>query len=239
MNKKTLAIVGLMAVGLTIILIAVFYGDHGGNGGGSGGGDHGGNGGGSGGGDHGGNGGGSGGTKPDKDCDGDCQAWLDAHNKYRDSPLVWDANLAAQAKDYAGQLNSAGHIQHGDMCNPNCTGSQCSGGQKCGQNLEQSPGPVPAGSAVDRWYAECPGYKSPPSTPAEFNSQGEVFHYTQVVWKGAKKVGCGMVGNVSNCLYDRGNLLGDFPGNVPPPGTCGGAHSSFKSGIDTFDKKCS
>lgn len=167
------------------------------------------------------------------------RAWLDAHNKYRDSPLVWDANLAAQAKDYAGQLNSAGHIQHGDMCNPNCTGSQCSGGQKCGQNLEQSHGSVPAGSAVDRWYAECPGYKSPPSTPAEFNSQGEVFHYTQVVWKGTKKVGCGMVGNVSNCLYDRGNLLGDFPGNVPPPGTCGGAHSSFKSGIGTFDKKCS
>ena len=75
MNKKTLAIVALMAVGLTIILIAVFYGGGGGNGGGSGGGDHGGN------------GGGSGGTKPDKDCDGDCQAWLDAHNKYRDSPL--------------------------------------------------------------------------------------------------------------------------------------------------------
>ena len=94
---------------------------------------------------------------------------------------------------------------------------------------------VCSGSPVRRMS----GYKSPPSTPAEFNSQGEVFHYTQVVWKGVKKVGCGMVGNVSNYLYDRGNLLGDFPGNVPPPGTCGGAHSSFKSGIDTFDKKCS
>lgn len=168
-------------------------------------------------------------------CDSDCQAWLDAHNKYRDTPLTWDTNLASQAKEYSGKLNSIGSIHHGDLCNPNCTGSSCSGGHTCGQNLEQSPEPVDAGSAVDRWYNECSMYKSPPTTPGEFNKQGEVFHYTQVVWKGTKKVGCGMVGNVSSCLYDRGNLLGDFHENVPPPGTCKGIQHSFQSGLGIFD----
>jgi hypothetical protein len=239
MNKKTLSILGLIFVGLTIILISIFSSKGGVDNGGvdNGGVDNGGV-------DNGGvdNGGVDNGGVDDKgpasNCDGDCKKWLDAHNKYRDydHQLTWDVDLAEQSKQYASKLNGNIEFQHGDMVNKNCTGSHKQGGRKCGQNLEKAPSPVPAGYAVDRWYAECKDYKKSPFTAKQFKEAGEVFHYTQVVWKGSKKVGCGMVGNVSACLYDNGNILGTFDDNAPP-GQCNVKHHGYKSGDGTFDKK--
>jgi len=50
-------------------------------------------------------------------------------------------------------------------------------------------------------------------------------HFTQVVWKGAKKVGCasydcngkgGTPGKFFTCNYDTGNVVGQFVENVSP-----------------------
>jgi hypothetical protein len=67
-------------------------------------------------------------------------------------------------------------------------------------------------SAVDNWYAECPKYTGGFSENAG--------HYTQLMWKGAKEVGCAAVGDIAACLYDQGNIIGEFAQNVPPPGKC-------------------
>jgi hypothetical protein len=196
-----------------------------------------GKGGGKGDGNGGGNGDSKGGGNGDGKSDDMVQVWLNAHNKYRgdNNKLSWDFDLAKQAESYATKLSNSNSFAHGDLCNKNCTGSACAGGSKCGQNLEKASGKVVIGQAVDRWYNECSNYKLAPTTPEEFRSQGEVFHYTQVVWKDAKKVGCGTVGGISNCLYDRGNILGNFSDNVPPPGICRGVQNSFESGSGVFD----
>lgn len=86
--------------------------------------------------------------------------------------------------------------------------------------MEKVTGGSAGVDAVDRWYAECPNYKSVPSKPSDFTGGPEIGYYTQVVWKDAKKVGCAAVGSIAACLYDYGNMLGEFDIDVPPPGKC-------------------
>lgn len=67
--------------------------------------------------------------------------------------------------------------------------------------------------ATDLWYNEVEYY--------DFNTPGGFFsatgHFTQVVWKGTTKLGCGLSGDYVVCRYsERGNLLGAFEENVLP-----------------------
>lgn len=70
-------------------------------------------------------------------------------------------------------------------------------------------------AATDMWYEEVnnPGYN--------FNRPGYtsgVGHFTQIVWKGSTKLGCGVSGVYVVCRYCEvaGNMQGDFPDNVLP-----------------------
>ena len=73
-------------------------------------------------------------------------------------------------------------------------------------------------NGTDMWYGELynPGY--------DFNEPGFGWgsnygtgHFTQVVWKGSTKLGCGVSGMYMTCRYGpAGNMMGDFPANVLP-----------------------
>lgn len=155
-------------------------------------------------------------------CDNICHDWLEAHNKYRRvvgyTDLIWDSDFAKQSKDYAEQLNNSGEFKHGNYNNKKCVGPD----NNCGQNLEKvtyygNSNITTNSKAVDNWYNECSNYTKIPINGNDMN--GPKFgHYTQIMWKNAKKVGCASVGGISACLYDVGNILGEFEYNVPVPG---------------------
>lgn len=86
-----------------------------------------------------------------------------------------------------------------------------------GENLAQGTGGYSGADAVNDWYNEISAY--------DFNAPGDseaTGHFTQVVWKGTKRVGCGVAqcsdGALYVCNYDpAGNFAGEYEANVPPP----------------------
>lgn len=124
--------------------------------------------------------------------------------------MSWDAVLAARAQKWADHIK--GTMVHGDLAG-------------VGQNLwaSFSTGAIDTSKCVDGWYSEIK------STPGGAGAQ-KVFsmttgHYTQVVWKGTTKVGCGqwcgpvngMTGCTVVCDYaPPGNMAGAFAANVHP-----------------------
>ena len=137
------------------------------------------------------------------------QEALDAHNTYRVrhqvDPLVWDDAVAASAQSWADGCV----FEHS--------------GVGYGENLAWGHSSMKA--AIDVWYDEVSRYDY--SNPV---FSAETGHFTQVVWKNSKRIGCakgnGCSGNYWVCQYDPpGNYLGQFAENVlpavdaPPPET--------------------
>ncbi|CAF3322744.1 unnamed protein product [Rotaria socialis] len=126
---------------------------------------------------------------------------LDAHNVYRArhcaQPLVLDDALSRSAQNYAQKLASTNSFQH-------------SGTQGVGA------------TAVKLWYDEIKQYN--------FNSGGfssATGHFTQVVWKGSRKLGMGVAySNGGRSAYvvaqytPPGNYMGRFTANVRPANSC-------------------
>ena len=73
-----------------------------------------------------------------------------------------------------------------------------------GQPVHTSP------AAVNAWYSEVKFYN--------FGRPGfgmKTGHFTQVVWKGSRQMGCGYSKNYVCCRYlPAGNFMGRFPQNV-------------------------
>ena len=137
----------------------------------------------------------------------DQQVVLDEHNRLRalhvdTDPLTWSDTLAQYAEEYAAAYNcSSGVLHH-------------SGGPY-GENLAIG---YSLSNAVDAWYAEIKYYNY--SNPGFASNDG---HFTQVVWKDTKQVGCAIRycnsvwQNYVVCEYDpSGNYLGEFADNVMP-----------------------
>ncbi|CAD6922848.1 unnamed protein product [Tilletia controversa] len=131
---------------------------------------------------------------------GTSQQALSAHNsaraKHGASPLTWDSKLASYAASKASSCN----FQH-------------SGGSY-GENLAAGTS-MSYQSAVDMWMAESKSYHS---GDAFSSSAG---HFTQVVWKGSKRLGCALITTCSDSqlgfgrrrsLDDGGKTIdGSFP----------------------------
>ncbi|KAG9079661.1 hypothetical protein FS749_008330 [Ceratobasidium sp. UAMH 11750] len=134
----------------------------------------------------------------------DKQAYLNAHNKERAAhgaqALVWDDGLSASAQKWANQCK----FKH----------------SQSGENLAAGTGNPSIATAIGWWNAERKDYN--PSNP-------QPSHWTQVVWKNTKKVGCALkqcppgsifdpkfgVANYYVCHYSpAGNVIGQFPQNV-------------------------
>lgn len=145
------------------------------------------------------------------------QAIIDLHNVARDatgaSPslahLVWDDNLASLSLTWSQHLaNDIGFLQHST--------------DEYGENLESqqdTAGDETLGAkATQLWYNEKEEYLkegSPKIGGGNFEMYG---HYTQMVWRGTKKVGCASYAKVgtnnyfTTCKYSpAGNVMGGSP----------------------------
>ena len=124
---------------------------------------------------------------------------LRMHNEARADvgvgPLTWSPVLAAYAQKWADFLARTGSFQH-------------SGGTY-GENLA---GGMDVEEAVQSWLAEKASYHGGP-IGADWMETG---HYTQLVWGGTKRVGCGKASmseyDIWVCCYDPpGNYEGQRP----------------------------
>jgi pathogenesis-related protein 1 len=130
------------------------------------------------------------------------QAHNDGRGAYGVGPLEWDDELAASAAGWADHIG--GNMEH-------------SGGDY-GENLAYNSNGNPRDMILSQWFDECPDFTGGFSEGAG--------HYSQCVWKGTQKVGCGMNGdNMLVCQYwPAGNVEGDYDSNVPS-GRCVNAAS--------------
>lgn len=151
-------------------------------------------------------------------------------------PVELDPKLAALAKDWNI------YLKHKNGCAIRHPIDSEEEKQKyipnnIGQNLYVSHGHNPDGTragspedAVGQWYSECQMYD-----PQAMNSDGiptnfkDIGHFTQLMWKDTKKMGCNeiqcpindpsgsgkmMPGSIITCNYDKGNIAGQFTEQV-------------------------
>ncbi|MBW4614765.1 MAG: CAP family protein [Desmonostoc vinosum HA7617-LM4] len=157
------------------------------------------------------------------DLDAVRSAAVSKHNTYRathKSPdITIDKSLNTSAQAWAEKIASSENFEHSKTPN-------------LGENIYASYTPATSvdpttlgNGAVEDWYSEIKDYKY--ESPG-FSS--ETGHFTQVVWKGTTKVGCGAAqgtatveGTKYNAFYvvcqysPSGNVKGEFPANVLKP----------------------
>ena len=148
-------------------------------------------------------------------------ALLQAHNglraKHCVQPLSWSPSLAVLAQEWAN------HLRDDKGCQLEHSSQERRAAANAGENL--AAGLPTAEATVGDWYSEVsdydfnqPGFQSPSGKP--------VGHFTQIVWKDTREVGCAMVQCTGDyptlwvCNYSpAGNYTGQFPDNVLPA-TC-------------------
>ncbi|NJR41766.1 MAG: SCP-like extracellular [Akkermansiaceae bacterium] len=137
------------------------------------------------------------------------QEILDTHNRYRAEKrlpyLDWDNNVAASAQRWADYLASTGRFEH-------------SRGSGNGDNLwKGTSGRFSFTSMVDSWGAEKRYFKY--GKFPDVSTTGNWFdvgHYTQLVWRNTRSVGCGgrdgRGSYILVCQYSPpGNYRGQYP----------------------------
>jgi uncharacterized protein YkwD len=136
----------------------------------------------------------------------DAQILVDEHNRYRAEhcadPLTWDDELAAVAQAWADKLEDAGcAFEHSST--------------PYGENLAAgSSGAMPPEDVVAMWYREVDAYDF---KKGRFSM--ETGHFTQLVWRDTKRLGCGMTRcngfDLWVCNYDPpGNVEGQYKDQV-------------------------
>ena len=131
------------------------------------------------------------------------QEWIKAHAAVRAraglTPLVWSGRLASVAQDWADQLRVRKHFSH----RPD---------SRYGENLFTISGASASpAKVVAEWASEARDY--------DYRSnqcRGVCGHYTQIVWRDTKEVGCGIARGggreVWVCNYSPpGNWAGERP----------------------------
>ncbi|XP_022158625.1 basic form of pathogenesis-related protein 1-like [Momordica charantia] len=131
------------------------------------------------------------------------QDFVNAHNAARArvgvGPVSWNYTLAAYAQTYANKKIGTCELQH--SYGP------------YGENLSEGYGEMTAVEAVNFWVSEKKYYDHRSNRCVG----DECRHYTQVVWRDTKHVGCARVKCHNNwifviCNYDPpGNYQGQFP----------------------------
>lgn len=138
------------------------------------------------------------------------RAMLDGHNRARVAvgapPLVWNAELAQDAARYAAVLAETRDFKHS-------TGVR--GRIPEGENLFMgSRGAYRYDEMVQLWVDERRGYRA--GVVPDISTTGrwqDVAHYTQIVWRRTREVGCAIASSVRDdylvCRYSPpGNVVG-------------------------------
>lgn len=133
---------------------------------------------------------------------------LSAHNKYRKevgvSPLQWSDSLAKSAQQWANQLASTNTFQHSST--------------KYGENIwAGTKGRFSITQMVDSWGSEkkyfIPNQPFPNTCKGGWQQCG---HYTQIIWKNSKEIGCGLArGKNMDYFVCQYNPPGNFQGQKP------------------------
>lgn len=135
----------------------------------------------------------------------------EAHNRFRRITggglpgLVWDESVAAYAQEWADYLKRSNYckMQHRRGMHKK---------KRWGENLAWSSGrELEPDDVVQMWYDEIKDYNY-----SNNSCRSVCGHYTQVIWKNSKRVGCGMAkcgrSEVWVCNYDPpGNWVGQKP----------------------------
>jgi len=135
----------------------------------------------------------------DSSLNGEClKSHNDARAKHGAAALTWNSTMADYALEKVSKTCVFEH-SHGPY----------------GENLAM--GYKTAAEAIAAWYDEEKMYDY---AAGQFSSA--TGHFTQMVWKSAKQVGCGSYecpgkGNFLTCNYDTGNVISQFVENVLPP----------------------
>ena len=140
------------------------------------------------------------------------QRLLASHNRERVRvgvpPLAWDRALAADAAVWARELARTGKFQHSpaDSSDPNVQGENLWAG---------TPGAWSPEEMVGYWVGERRDYR-PGIFPAVSKSGDldKVGHYTQLIWRRTRKVGCAIDRSQHEdllvCRYSEGgNVMGE------------------------------
>lgn len=129
------------------------------------------------------------------------QQILEAHNEKRSKhsapSLSWSDELASYAEKMANDYQCGGSLQHSHG--------------KYGENL--AVGYDGASGTVQAWYDEGKNY--------QYSSATELNHFTQVIWKKSKQLGCAQKqcgsGPYVVCeYYPAGNMMGEGKENLSP-----------------------
>lgn len=137
---------------------------------------------------------------------------LEAHNRERAlagvPPLRWDERLSAEARRWSEELSRTGRFAH----SPEIIAAD----SVVGENIwTGTAGRFSPEQMVDAWIREKKYFR--PGVFPDISRTGrvaDVGHYTQVVWRGSKAVGCaispGVDGEVLVCRYaEGGNIVGE------------------------------
>ncbi|MBH9537677.1 CAP domain-containing protein [Novosphingopyxis sp. YJ-S2-01] len=120
-------------------------------------------------------------------------------------PLVWNEALVASARSYARELAVSGRFEHARQS-----------GVPQGENLWiGTRGAFSYREMVDAWIAERADYVPGP-VPQNSRNGKPVGHYTQMIWRSTRAVGCAVAANRQNevlvCRYSpAGNVVGRRP----------------------------
>lgn len=137
------------------------------------------------------------------------RAMLEQHNRARAEqglpPLSWNPALADAAAAYAGELARAGAFEHSDD------------DEDQGENLWMGTRQAYAfDEMVGHWISEKSNFRRDAMNMSVTGDLSDVGHYTQIVWKDTREVGCGLASDVTDdylvCRYfPAGNIDGGDP----------------------------
>ena len=134
--------------------------------------------------------------------------------KHKADSLTKLAAIAELAQETADKCKAVNGLQHsGNSYN----------GQWMGQNLFVMGGAVPTGTEVaDSWYEEIKDYDF--DTGKSITPNAMIGHFTQLVWKGSKQIGCAVaigpwksynpIYYVCCNYFPGGNVIGYYNTNV-------------------------
>jgi pathogenesis-related protein 1 len=154
----------------------------------------------------------------------DMQAVLDIHNRVRAAvefpPLTWSNSLAAEAQNWANHLSTLGVV-----CGPQgCKPSPPHGANN--ENIASGPAyPADIGRTSPAEYAQMWADEKVKYDAGQRSGLG-IGHYTAMVWKNTREVGCGFVAGAVPDELGRGGGTDFLVCRYNPPGNVGSQAAS-------------
>ncbi len=138
---------------------------------------------------------------------------LDAHNSARQQvglgPMVWSEKLAADARVYATEMSRSRRFAHSPVGR---------GDRPQGENLWTGTRDAYSyDEMAGEWVDERQAYRGATTDQAVSNGTiGDTGHYTQIIWRDTRQVGCAIASNAQEdylvCRYlPAGNVMGESP----------------------------